>query len=65
MRIPSDMDYKTDRIVNGWIAIVALGWCAITGSWVAAFIAVAFGVVDSSASRALELWHYRISKEAK
>lgn len=53
----SKVDYKLDRVGSGAIAVVALICCAFTGSWVAAFIAVAFGVVDTTCSRALELLH--------
>lgn len=51
----TNMDHASNRGISGLIALLALLDCAVTGSWVAAFIAVAFGVVDCFLDRFLEI----------
>ena len=54
----SSFPHKKSRALSGLIALVALIDCAITGSWVAALIAIAFGVIDTNADLAIEAWEY-------
>lgn len=63
MRRPlSEVNYKLERAFSGWIALVCLVVVAFTGSWVAAFLTVAFGVVDTSISRLTEVLDHALSK---
>jgi hypothetical protein len=66
MRRPlSEVDYKLERAISGWIALACLVVVAFTGSWVAAFLAVAFGVVDTSISRLTEVLDHALSNRGE
>jgi uncharacterized membrane protein len=45
-RIISHTNFSLNRAFSSAIAIIALIDCAFTGSWVAAAVAIAFGIVD-------------------
>jgi hypothetical protein len=53
------MDHQSNRRGSSVVSLIALIDCAVTGSWVAAFIAVMFGVVDVTLDRWLEIQAHR------
>lgn len=58
MSLPA-YDYHIERVVNGFITLIALSVLLATGSWKAIVVAIAFGVVGCALSRALEIWEHK------